>query len=400
MEVDGGLSREEAESKARTKTPWPDSLPMGTEELKAATEQPVLGLEIGNVFLNQWCESVGRSTDAPRPLVLFAGVGLLSSICYKFYFFAPRKTHLNLFLFILGPSSSARKTTVLDIVTDYLVEVSPHLILPNEFTAEALFSRLAQQPQGTVIVRELNLWLDQSLGADYNRGLASTLGNIYDHTRRITRETVKNGCQVIENPVLTILGAGVDEYLIAKLKTIQMISGFWPRATLVRLPPRDAQSTRPPGRFVTEPHIVEKLRDIADRDGREVDFKPIDLHRQAYASWLYQEAAELDNPNLATGYCRLEWILVKIAALLELADNPQSKQIEMPAFNDAVTLIEYVRRQMPEFYSEHMRPDEETKIAEWALKFIKKHDQNGTLWVESLLWTPGVLLFLAFLMLF
>jgi len=47
-----------------------------------------------------------------------------------------------------------------------------------------------------------------------------------------------------------------------------------------------------------------------------------------------------------------------------------------------------------------MRPDEETKIAEWALKFIKKHDQNGTLWVESLLWTPGVLLFLAFLMLF
>jgi hypothetical protein len=160
-----------------------------------------------------------------------------------------------------------------------------------------------------------------------------------------------------------------------------MISGFWPRATLVRLPPREAQSTRPPGRFVTEPHIVEKLRDIAGRDGREVDFKPIDLHRQAYASWLYQEAAELDNPNLATGYCRLEWILVKIAALLELADNPQSKQIEMPAFNDAVTLIEYVRRQMPEFYSEHMRPDEETKIAEWALRFIKKHDQNGTLWV-------------------
>jgi len=372
MEVDGGLAAEEADNRARIEALRPGAGP---------STEPALTLEIGNRFLNQWVESIWRSTDASKPLAIFAGVGLLSSVCHKFFFYSPRETHLNIFLFILGPSSSARKTTTLDITSDYLAEVAPDLILPHEFTSEALFSRLARQPQGTVFVRELNLWLDQLLGKDYNKGLASTLGNIYDHTRRITRETKKSGLEVIENPVLTIIGAGVDEYLITKLKELDMISGFWPRVTLIRLPPRQAQPPRPPGKFLVEHNILEKLRAIVAQEGREIGFELIEPRRQAFADQLYREAAELDNPNLATGYCRLEWILVKIAALLQLADQPESRQIELPAFSDAITLIEYVKQGMPDFYSERERPDEEARLAEWALKYIKKHDENHTVWL-------------------
>jgi len=370
IEVDGGLPRKEAEQRAKPKVLSypPPELPIGT-------------LEVGNRFLNQLADSIARSTDAPRPLSLFAGVGLLSSVCHKYFFYAPRETHLNLFLFILGQSSSARKTTVLDMCCDYLVEVAPDLVLPNEFTSEALFSRLAKQSHGTVFVRELNLWLDQMLGKDYNRGLASTLGNIYDHTRLITRETKHGGLETIEGPVLTILGAGVDEFLIERLRQIDMISGFWPRVLLVRLPPRKAQAPRPPGRFLLEPQILDKLRAIIAQPGGEIGFEQVEPSRQAYADQLYREAAELDNPNLATGYCRLEWILVKVAGLLQLADNPASKQIEPPAFADAVVLIEYVKRMMPDFYAERLRPDEEARLAEWALRHIKEHDENRTKWV-------------------
>ena len=369
LEVDADLTPEEALTRAK--------LEVSGQQDPPDAEEP----RVNNRFLNQWCDSIARSTDASTSLVLFAGVGLLSSLCHKYFFYAPRETHLNLFLFILGPSSSARKTTVLDMVRDYLAEVDPSLILPNEFTPEALWSCLAKRNHGTVFSRELNSWLDSMLGKDYNRGLASTLGNIYDHTGCITRETKKDGLITVNDAVITLLGVGVDEYLIDHLKEMDMVSGFWPRVTLVRLLPQTGKTYRSPGMFILEPHILDKLRVIAIQKGGEIKYSKINPLREAYAAQLYREAAELDNINLAAGYSRLEWIVVKIATLLQLADYPDSKEIEPDAFNDAVTLVNYVKQQMPGFYGEHTKPGQEAKLAAWALKFIKKKDEKGTAWV-------------------
>jgi hypothetical protein len=383
MEVDGGLSREEAEKLAEENFA---TLKKATQEKKVDIEEiePIQEseeLKINNRFLNIWNDSISRATDAPRELVLFAGIGLLSALCHRFYFYAARPTYLNLFLFILGPSSSSRKTTVLDMVLDYVGEVDPDLVLPNEFTPEALFTCLSKKNHGIIFSRELNLWLDQMLGKDYNRGLGSTLGNIYDHAKCLTRETKKDGLITITDPVVTILGAGVDEYLIEHLKEIDLISGFWPRVTLVRLPPQATKGYKAPGRFLLEPHILEKLHTISAKEGGEIRYEKIEPLREAYACNLYQEAAEIRNNNLAAGYARLEWILIKIAALLELADNPGSKEIEIEAFDDAVKFVNYIKRQLPEFYGEHTKPDQETKLAEWAFDFIKKRDKGGTVFV-------------------
>lgn len=367
LQVDAGMSPEEATSIAET----------------SAREgmHPLDELVVNNRFINEWRASIGRSTDASGILVVFAGIGLLSALCHKFFFKAPRETYLNLFLFILGPSSSPRKTTVLDMTADYLAEVAPSLVLPNEFTPEALWSCLAEQSHGIIFSRELNAWLDSMLGKDYNKGLASSLGNIYDHTSRCTRQTKKDGFVVIENPVVTILGAGVDAYLINKLKEMDMVSGFWPRVTLVQLPLRKGQLYRSPGDFVLDYPILEKLQAIIAQEGGELGYTKINPMREEYATLLQREAAELDNSNLASGYIRLEWILVKVAALLQLADNPTSREIEPEAFCDALTLVNYVKQGLPGFYGEHLRPSEEVKLAAWALRFIKKWDENGTAWV-------------------
>jgi hypothetical protein len=369
LEVDADLTPEEALTRAKLEVSGQQD-PPDAEELR-----------VNNIFLNQWQESIAKSTDAPGPLVLFAGVGLLSALCHRFFFYAPRETYLNLFLFILGQSSLGRKTTVLDMVRDYLAEVAPELILPNEFTPEGLYLCMAERNHGTVFSRELNCWLEQMLTKDYNRGLASTLGNIYDHARSLTRQTVKGGLVTIEDPVISILGAGVDEYLIERLKEIDLISGFWPRVTLIRLPHQDGQASKPPGRFTPEYHVLEKLRAINLQPGGEISFEKINPMREVYAVQLYREASELGNNNLAAGYARLEWILIKIAALLQLADYPDSKEIEPTAFNDAVTLVNYCKQHLPDFYGEHLKPSMEDKLAAWALKFVRKRDENGTAWV-------------------
>lgn len=369
LEVDAGLTPEEVLTRAKLEVSGQGD-PLDAKELR-----------VNNIFLNQWQESIARSTDAPGPLVLFAGVGLLSALCHRFFFYAPRETYLNLFLFILGQSSLGRKTTVLDMVRDYLAEVAPELILPNEFTPEGLYLCMAERNHGTVFSRELNCWLDQMLTKDYNRGLASTLGNIYDHTWGLTRQTVKDGLVTIEDPVITILGVGVDQYLIEHLKEIDLISGFWPRVTLVRLPHQDGQSSKPPGRFELEYQILKKLRAIVSQGGGEISYKKINPMREVYATQLYREVAELKNSNLAAGYARLEWILVKIAALLQLADDPDSREIEPTAFNDAAILVNHIKQHLPDFYGEQNKPGMEDKLAVWALAFIGKKDENGTAWV-------------------
>jgi hypothetical protein len=366
LEVDAGMAPEEALEKAKS------------DLSKANTEDP---LEVESAFLNQWVTSIAKATDASRPLVIFSAIGLLSALCHNFYFCAPREVYLNLFLFILGQSTVDRKTTLLDMVRDYLAEVAPELILPNEFTPEALFACLAKRNHGTVFSRELNSWLDQMLGPDYNKGLSSTLGNIYDHAKYITRQTKKDGLLTIEDPVITVIGAGVMEYLIAHLREMDMVSGFWPRVTLVQLSRQNGKAYRSPGRFEIEYHILEKLRALARQEGGEIKFDKIAHVREAYAAELFREAEGLGNANLASGYARLEWILVKIAALLQLADNPISREIEPAACHDAIILVDYIKKYLPDFYDERIKAGPESKLAEWALKFIKKRDKNGTVWV-------------------
>jgi len=338
-------------------------------------------IKVENVFLNQWRESIAEVTDASTPLVFFAGIGMLSVLCHEFYFSAPRDTHLNLFLFMLGQSSLSRKTTVIDIVRDYIGTVAPDLILPDQFTGEALFTCLAERPRGIVIVRELHSWLMAMLTKDYNRGLSSDLGNIYDHTKIITKQTQKGGFKIINDPVITILGGGVDEWLIDILKKIDMVSGFWPRVTLVQLPHSDGKDYRPPGKFLIDPDILEKLTLVVAQTGGELDCTKINPLREAYAANLGREAAELESYNLAACYSRLEWTLVKIAAILHLADNPNSRVIEPASFNDAVNLVEHIKQGLPYFYSEHIVPGEEAKLAVRIFNFIKKRDQESAKYV-------------------
>ena len=367
MEIDGGLSREAAEKSA-----------MAAKDEGSAVAHP--NLEIRNRFLNAWVESISLVTDADPVLILFGGLGILSALLHKSFFYAPEKTHLNLYLFNLGPSSAPRKTTVINIVGRYLRDVAPDLILPDEFTSESLTACLAVQNHGTILSRELNHFLEQVLGPEYNKGLSSGLGNIYDGTP-YKRFTKQDGFVEVKDPVLTIVGAGVDQFLVAKLKKIDFVSGFWPRVTLIRLKDRPVREWRAPGFFTPLPPILDQLRKINAVKGGEIGYLEIQPGLVPYIAQLHEEAKTLKNPNLVIAYLRLEWILIKIAALLELADRPESKTISPEAFDDAVILTDYIRTGLPTFYEERLRESEEAKLAAWALDLIKKRDKDGALWV-------------------
>lgn len=108
-----------------------------TEPRIRAAVPPADVLKIENVFLNDFISSLASVTDAPEIFLLFSGIALLSGVANKFYFYFPRKIHLNLYLLLLAPSTFCRKSTCTDIVSDYLREVDPCLLLPESFTLAA-----------------------------------------------------------------------------------------------------------------------------------------------------------------------------------------------------------------------------------------------------------------------
>jgi hypothetical protein len=219
--------------------------------------------------------------------------------------------------------------------------VATHLIFPSEITPEGLIAFLSKQSHGVIFSSELNHFLDQVLGPDYNKGLSSALGRIYDGGPGVSRFTKKDGFLNVTDPALTIVGAGVDEFLIPKIKKIDLVSGFWPRVTLVRVKDYPIKPWRAPGRFVTMPHILDRLREINATDGGEISYSRIEPEIGLYADSLSADAGNLENPNLVAAHLRLQWILVKIAAILQLADQPESRFIEKDAFLDAVVFTDY-----------------------------------------------------------
>jgi hypothetical protein len=388
MEIDGGLTREDSENKARGSiTPGglvadQEDLPKATaSELEMKTETSALPeLEISNRFLIDFTAGAKSVTDACPIFIQYAGLGLLSSLLHKSYFYAPCVTHLNLFQFMLGPSSAPRKTTIINMILSYLSEVAPELILPSEMTPEGLITCLSKQSHGVIFSSELNHFLDQVLGPDYNKGLSSTLGRIYDGGPGVSRFTKKDGFLNVQDPALTIVGAGVDEFLIPKIKKIDLVSGFWPRVTLVRVKDYPTKPWQAPGRFITLPHILERLKEINAIEGGEISYSRIESEIGLYADSLSAEAKSFENPNLVAAYLRLQWILIKIAAILQLADYPGSRFIEKDALLDAVVFTDYVKQGLPDFYIERLKESDEVKIARHIERLIDKM-QQGESWI-------------------
>jgi len=388
MEVDGGLIREEAQRQAQ-RAVVPDGVVQDQAELANVTaqepdvqrESPALvELQISNRFITNFTTAAKTVTDASPIFIQFGGLGLLSSLLHKSYFYAPGITHLNLFLFMLGPSSAPRKTTIINMIVCYLSEVAPELILPSEMTPEGLITFLSKQSHGVIFSSELNHFLDQVLGPDYNKGLSSALGRIYDGGPGVSRFTKKDGFLNVSDPALTIVGAGVDEFLISKIKKIDLVSGFWPRVTLVRVKDYPIKPWHAPGRFVTMPHILERLREINAIEGGEISYSRIEPEIGLYADRLSADANSLENPNLVAAHLRLQWILVKIAAILQLADQPESRFIEKDAFLDAAVFTEYIKQGLPDFYVERLKESDEVKIAHHIESLIDRL-QRGDSWV-------------------
>lgn len=333
--------------------------------------KPSSGPAVRNRFLRQYVESAQQVTDAPMVFLLFSGIGLLSAINNKFYFHYPRKTPLNLYLLLLAPSTFYRKSVTIDIANDYLEAVNPDLCFPESFTSEALLEILVKRSRGLLSWRELIQVKEFQFGSDYNRGLPSLLTDLYDFKAVVRRWTKGEGETRIENPTISILAAGISTWLVENLKKVDFLGGIWTRFLFVPAPEDDDRKYRTPSRFDLNPEITQQLKGLNGRPDDEMNLEKIMPLIYRWGESHQRQAQALQNPILQAGFMRLEVMLIKIACLLQLAQDG-SITVEPESFEEAVGYIEWVKSVLPKFFEEEVVFSSEDRDRATVLKMLRK----------------------------
>lgn len=337
--------------------------------IRAASAPAADVLKIENVFLNDFVSSLTPITDAPEIFLLFSGIALLSGIANKFFFHFPRKIHLNLYLLLLAPSTFCRKSTCTDIASDYLREVDPGLLLPESFTPEAMYNILQAHPRDLIIWRELIQVKEFFFGADYSKALPAFLTDAYDYKKEFTRWTKAEGEIRIENPVISILAAGIASWFVKNLNETDFQGGIWTRFLFVPAPDQEHRY-RLPRKFELNPMIKGRLMRLNDRAPEEIDISEITPLIQTWGQRHMEQSMNLEHVILQSIFLRLEVMLIKLAALFQLAEN-ESVIVGESAFRDAERVIEYIKRRLPPFFQEEVQfsPTEQARAK--IEKYIK-----------------------------
>jgi len=348
----------------------------GIAEEAPCFELPGGKLKINNNFLDLYIDSISRITDAPEIFILFSGLGLLSAVCNKFYFKYPRITTLNLYILLLAPSTFYRKSVMIDIVSDYLSEVNAELLLPDSFTSEALLHILSKHSRGLLAWRELIQVKEFQFGSDYNKSLPSLLTDLFDFKAQVRRWTKTDGETIVNNPIISILAAGISTWLVQGLKQVDFQGGIWTRFLFVPIEEDNGRKFQLPKEFTTIPAITEKLKRLNEMEAQKIDISEIYPLLLKWGERHHGQAKTLDNDLLKATFQRLEVALLKIACLLQLADD-ETITLKPKTFNEAVKVIEYLKRILPPFFEEEIvfTPFDRDRIK--VLKYIKEKSEVG-----------------------
>ena len=327
---------------------------------------PVEGL------LRELCDYFGLSTDANLEIRMSAALCLMSLLVGRRAWLqeGKRRIYPNLWVFVVGPSSDTRKSTLQTLCRDLWEEVvtdeavAAHMfperedwetidtgikddekpagraavketIWDDDFSPEALAHKLAlitavcRYTVGMIFTDEAALHLEALQKKDYLSGTLGQMLKLYDCPRRAGFERRQAGRRTpyrIENVFLNWFLVTTPQTLTAAATNQIKYSGFFQRCCLVPAGPRerDPEDFQPPVPDEVTRALVEKLKRLALIGPVEVQWS--EEAREVYLAFA-RELREFrrKNSNLleAELLARLDTTTKKLAVILELAKRAE-----------------------------------------------------------------------------
>ncbi len=324
-------------------------------------------------FIKDYLDYASNLTDAPEKFHIAAAFSLLSSVASNVWMeFGAFRQKPNLWILILAPTSRFRKSTVIRISENLLRQVDDSLVLPHEWSIEALFEILQKKSVGTFYWSEFGNTL-ASLSRDYMGGGKEFLSDLYDCP--IKRERIlKSNTYTIENPYINILAASSTIWFKERIREGDVAGGFLNRFVFFCENTKTkwmAVPDRPDQEKVSS--LIQQLKNISQMQG---SMWLSQSAFQMYEKWAREIEEKLDYEELNNEsgvyklYARILDHCRKLAMLVALSFG--SKEITDEYMNMACFTMEFIKKDMDENLMHELVFDRDTKLKEKVYRIIQK----------------------------
>lgn len=302
--------------------------------------------------LSNWLMSYGKYTErneAPSKFHLWVGLGTIASALRRRvqittpYF----EVHSNIYVVLVAPPGTARKTTALKIGRKLLKEVPGIHFTTSASSTAALIQQFSALPEKehqslTAYSYELGSMLPQG-----NIEMIDFITDIYDCNPDWDKQTIARSHEKIPRPWLTILGATTPRWLGDNLSSTAVEGGLIARILFIYHDERNLKESMPkedPALQALRSDLINDLTHISTLNG-EVTLAPDAF--EYYDAWYHDESRfpKIIDDRTSGYYDRKHIHCLKVAMLLS-ASECDDLVIRLQDIKLALSLLEGIEPDM------------------------------------------------------
>lgn len=338
-------------------------------------------------FLDEYFKYAIDLVDCPQVFHRFLARAIVGIACKNrvYYQFGDMRIFPNIWMILVAPSSFYRKTTAIQVAINIMKSVDENIMLPNEFSPEALLPVLQERPYGSFFFSEFKT-LAKILEKEYMSYAESLLTTLYDVPPVYTRQLRKESFQM-KYPCVSLLSATTINWFISSLKEDDIAGGYLPRYMIIPGKVKERWFIPPPVDMLKKNLIVHKLNNIIElitahamiqsKDDELVNanFLRISFTESAfkeYSNWAKEFEISCSQNNLiAPFYSRLAIYIIKLAMIEALADGVV--QMDTLHFEKAKELIVWISEELKELQEKEFAFDDFQKRRQKVIRIIRNH---------------------------
>jgi len=318
-------------------------------------------------------------SDAPAKYQELMALSIIATVLGRqaYLKYGVHNLYPNLFIVLLGKSTIMRKSACLNMAKTIIKKFNPDLILPKEFSPEALFNLLSDKPEGLISWSEFGSFLI-STTKNYQAGIKEFLTEAFDCPEVLNKKLVDKS-YTIEDVYINIITATTLHWFIDRITEADTLGGFLGRFIFVPCKLEDKNGWY----YIPQPEPVNisnmLLADLKKISGIKGEITISEEAKTILIKWLRRHEDELeiidDSKGISGFYARLSDYILKFATLYEISGF-NSLVISEISLLRAVKLVNQLKQSLNELMADHIAFTQEAKDMQKIMNLIKAEPEG------------------------
>lgn len=309
---------------------------------------PVIKVEPPGRKLRNWLQSYGEYTaanEAPESFHLWVGLATIAGALRRNVYIEMQHFDVlsNMFIILVAPAGTARKTTALKIGRNLLKDVPGIHFTTKASSPAALIKQFAELPEKD---QQSLTCISYELGTFFSANTAEMVDlatDLYDGNPDWDKQTIARGIEKITKPWFNFQSGTTPQWLGDYLTATAVEGGFVSRSIFVFEDTRKLSNPRPspdPKLAILRKELVNDLTHISTLAG-QYRFSP--EAGDLYDSWYLDKKRfpQFPDPRISGYYERKHVHVLKVAMALAAAERDELT-IETQDITTALSLLESI----------------------------------------------------------